>query len=56
MCLVNYMLFEKEQQENILNNDQTNELEYKRKYGFLNELQSAVRTDEEYAKFKGYID
>lgn len=32
------------------------EYEYKSKFGFLNELQSAVRTDEEYAKYKGYID
>ena len=30
--------------------------EYKSKYGFLDELKGAVRTDEEYAKFKGYID
>lgn len=50
------MLFEKEQEENTFNTEINNEIEYKRKYGFLNELQSAVRTDEEYAKFKGYID
>ena len=50
------MLFEKEQQENTFTAEISNEMEYKRKYGFLNELQSAVRTDEEYAKYKGFID
>lgn len=37
------------------NNVYEQELQEKYKYGFLNELQSSVRTDEEYAKFKGYI-
>lgn len=32
------------------------EYEHKAKFGFLEELQSSVRTDEEYAKYKGYID
>lgn len=41
-------------QEN--NNIYEQELKDKYKYGFLNELQNSVRTDEEYAKFKGYID
>ncbi len=31
-------------------------MEYKSKFGFLDELKKSVRTDEEYAKFKGYID
>lgn len=38
------------------NNIYEQELKDKYKYSFLNELQSSVKTDEEYAKFKGYID
>ena len=51
------MLFEKKQTQPETNyNELRQELEYKSKYSFLDELRSSVRTDEEYAKFKGYID
>lgn len=51
------MLFENKQQEKEINYEALREqLEYKSKFGFLDELKSSVRTDEEYAKFKGYID
>ena len=30
--------------------------EYKSKFGFLDELKANVRTDEEFAKYKGYVD
>ena len=51
------MLFEKKNTEPETNyNELQQELEYKSKFGFLDELKSSVRTDEEYAKFKGYID
>ena len=50
------MLFERKQQENETNYELLKQIEYKSKFGFLDELKSAVRTDEEYAKFKGYID
>jgi len=51
------MLFEnKNIQPNTNYNELRQELEYKNKFGFLDELKSSVRTDEEYAKFKGYID
>ena len=50
------MLFDKEQQENNTNYEAFQQLEYKSKFGFLDELKSCVRTDEEYAKYKGYID
>ena len=51
------MLFEKkdEQKDNIYSFEME-QYEYKKKYGFLDELKNAVKTDEEYAKFKGYID
>ncbi len=50
------MLFEKKKPEIEPNyNELRQELEYKNKFGFLDELKSSVRTDEEYAKFKGYI-
>lgn len=51
------MLFERKQEEpNEINYEALRALEYKSKFGFLDELKSAVRTDEEYAKYKGYID
>lgn len=51
------MLFEKKNTEAESNyNELRQELEYKSKFGFLDELKNSVRTDEEYAKFKGYID
>ena len=50
------MLFEKKQQEAETNYELLKQIEYKNKFGFLEQLQSSVRTDEEYAKFKGYID
>lgn len=51
------MLFEREQtQHEEPNYDALEEYEYKKKFGFLDELKSCVRTDEEFAKFKGYID
>ena len=51
------MLFERKQEEpNEINYQALKELEYKSKFGFLNELKNSVKTDEEYAKFKGYID
>ena len=49
------MLFSKEE-EYTPNYEALKELEYKSKFGFLDELKSSVRTDEEYAKYKGYID
>lgn len=55
--MVIIMLFEKKQDETYLTNlEALNELEYKSKFSFLDELQNAVRTDEEFAKYKGYID
>ena len=51
------MLFERK--ENVVeepNYELLKEIEYKHKFGFLNELQNSVRTDEEFAKYKGYID
>ena len=50
------MLFERKQPENETNYELLKQIEYKSKFGFLEELKSSVRTDEEYAKFKGYID
>lgn len=50
------MLFEKKQQDEEINYELLNQLQHKAKFGFLEELQNSVRTDEEYAKFKGYID
>lgn len=50
------MLFDKKQQENDINYEVLQQIEYKSKFGFLDELKNSVRTDEEYAKFKGYID
>ena len=51
------MLFErKEKQVEEPNYELLKQIEYKSKFGFLDELKSSVRTDEEYAKFKGYID
>lgn len=50
------MLFEKKQEQNEINYETMKQLEYKSKFGFLDELKNSVRTDEEYAKFKGYID
>lgn len=51
------MLFERKQQEqNEIDSAALKQLEYKSKFGFLDELKSSVKTDEEYAKFKGYID
>lgn len=52
------MLFE-QNELNKINQDeniQREQVEYSKKFGFLEQLQSAVRTDEEYAKFKGYLD
>ena len=52
------MLFE-QNEINKINQDeniQREQVEYSKKFGFLEQLQSAVRTDEEYAKFKGYLD
>ena len=31
------------------------QFEYNAKYGFINELKNAVKTDEEYADYKGYL-
>lgn len=57
MLAVIVMLFGSKQQEEKTNYEALREqLEYKSKFGFLDELRSSVRTDEEYAKFKGYID
>ena len=57
IALVIVMLFEKKKIEHETNyNELRQELEYKSKFGFLDELKCSVRTDEEYAKFKGYID
>lgn len=50
------MLFDKRQEPNEPNYNIMQEIEYKSKFGFLDELKSSVKTDEEYAKFKGYID
>ena len=51
------MLFEKKHEQHETSYESLREqLEYKNKFGFLDELKSSVRTDEEYAKFKGYID
>lgn len=52
------MLFEKKQvnEQEQSNYEMLKQIEYKSKFGFLDELKSSVRTDEEYAKFKGYID
>lgn len=50
------MSFWEKEEENEINYEALQQLEYKSKYGFLDELKSAVRTDEEYAKYKGYID
>ena len=53
------MLFEKRQDiqnENITNFEELKKYEYKQKYGFLDELRNSVKSDEEYAKFKGYMD
>ena len=51
------MLFEKQnRQSEEPNNELLKQIEYKSKFGFLDELKNSVRTDEEYAKFKGYID
>ena len=52
------MLFQKDNNEtNTLANElQKEEYEYKNKFGFLDELKCNVRTDEEFAKYKGYID
>jgi len=51
------MLFERKvEQTEEPNYELLKQIEYKSKFGFLDELKSAVRTDEEFAKFKGYID
>lgn len=50
------MLFGIKQEQNEINENTLQQLEYKSKFGFLDELKNSVRTDEEYAKFKGYID
>ena len=51
------MLFEKKDEDkNDVYSLELQQYEYKKKYGFLDELRNAVRTDEEYAKFKGYIE
>lgn len=50
------MLFDKFQNSNEINKELLEQIEYKSKFGFLEELRNFVRTDEEYAKFKGYID
>ena len=51
------MLFERSKEaENVKKIEALEQIEYKYKYGFLEELKSSVRTDEEFAKFKGYID
>lgn len=51
------MFFEKNSEE--IKEDysfEKEQYEYNKKYGFLNELKSAVKTDEEYARYKGYIN
>jgi len=50
------MFEQRQEEENELSYDALKQLEYKSKFGFLDELRNSVRTDEEYAKFKGYID
>jgi len=51
------MLFERKKEErNEVSYEALEQIEYKSKFGFLDELKKSVRTDEEYAKFKGYID
>lgn len=50
------MLFEREERDNLSNIQEVEQYEYKKKFGFLDELRSSVRTDEEFAKFKGYIE
>ena len=51
------MLFSKNKEEKVdAYYKAAEDLEYKSKFGFLDELKNSVRTDEEYAKFKGYID
>ena len=53
------MLFEQNELNKVsqeTQNIQREQVEYSKKFGFLEQLQSAVRTDEEYAKFKGYLD
>ena len=49
------MFFDKKQEQKEINYEAMQQIEYKSKFGFLDELKSSVRTDEEYAKFKGYI-
>lgn len=57
MSLVILVLFERKQQElNKIEIEKLEQIEYKNKFGFIEQLKSSVRTDEEYAKFKGYID
>lgn len=48
-------MFNKEE-EYVPNYETLKQLDYKSNFGFLDELKNAVKTDEEYAKYKGYID